>query len=800
MAKNLTFTPPPQLSQAGIHWTPLFVIANLTGTIPIDIGELTSLTILDLSSNGLVGSIPSSISHLTNLQDLILNSNQLTGKIPGELSNCTQLKNLLLFDTHLSGDLPVELGNLYNSEVIRIGGNKGITGKIPDEIGNCKKLTVLGLADTKISGSIPPSLVDLYLYENDLSGSLPVELGSLQKPEKMLLWQNNLVGPIPKEIGNCKSLRIIDFSLNFFSGSLPWSFGNLTLLEELMISNNNISGPIPPVLSNAKNLVQLHLDTNEISGLIPLELGMLKELSVFFSWQSLFQLKNLTKLLLIFNDISGPIPQEVGNCSSLVRLRLVNNKISWRIPREIGLLDYLSFLDLSKNRLTGQVLEEIGNCSELQMLNLNSNTLEGNLPGSLSSLKKFQVLDVSMNQFVGQIPWTMASQVPFRWNCLILSLLIYIAVNLSWNDLTGIIPPQILGLNKLSVLDLSHNKLVGDLMALSGLKNLISLNVSYNNFTGYLPDNKLFRQLFRTELGGNQGLCSRGQDSCFLSSAKGMGKPNDKPSKRLKLTIALLSVVTMAMVMFGAVAVFRVQKLNSGNNDSEIGGGDSLPWQFTPFQKLNFTVEQNLRCLVEANVIGKGCSGVIYHAELEDGKVITVMKLWPTIVVSGYYQNDRSLLHERSGCCLEWELRYGIVLGAAQGLAYLHHDCVPPIVHRDIKANNILIGLKFEPYIADFGLAKLVDNEDFARSSNTVAGSYGYIAPEYGYMMKITEKSDVYSYGVVVLEVLTEKQPIDPTIPDGLHIVDWVRQRRGGVDVLDLGLSAWSESEIEEMM
>ncbi|KAI3943880.1 hypothetical protein MKW92_013229, partial [Papaver armeniacum] len=88
-----------------------------------------------------------------------------------------------------------------------------------------------------------------------------------------------------------------------------------------------------------------------------------------------------------------------------------------------------------------------------------------------------------------------------------------------------------------------------------------------------------------------------------------------------------------------------------------------------------------------------------------------------------------SLLHERSGSCLEWDSRYQIVLGATQGLSYLHHDCVPPIVHRDIKANNILIGLEFEPYIADFGLAKLVDDGDYALSSNTVAGSYGYITP-----------------------------------------------------------------------
>nr|GLL42767.1 LRR receptor-like serine/threonine-protein kinase RCH1 [Ipomoea trifida] len=290
--------------------------------------------------------------------------------------------------------------------------------------------------------------------------------------------------------------------------------------------------------------------------------------------------------------------------------------------------------------------------------------------------------------------------------------------------------------------------------------------------------------------------------------------------------------------------------MNKEGTDSELGGGSSSAWQFIPFQKLHFTVDDVLKCLVESNVIGKGCSGVVYRAELSNGEVIAVKKLWPSSLGSRYSnqfgisayirdsfstevntlgsirhknivrflgccrnQNTRllmydympngslgSLLHEKSGGCLEWELRYKIVLGSAQGLAYLHHDCTPPIVHRDIKANNILVGLDFEPYIADFGLAKLVSDGDFARSSSTVAGSYGYIAPEYGYMMKITEKSDVYSYGVVVLEVLTGKQPIDPTIPDGAHIVDWVRQKRGGVEVLDGSLRARPESEIEEMM
>lgn len=263
---------------------------------------------------------------------------------------------------------------------------------------------------------------------------------------------------------------------------------------------------------------------------------------------------------------------------------------------------------------------------------------------------------------------------------------------------------------------------------------------------------------------------------------------------RLKLAIALLVTATVAMVL-GMVGILRARGMGivggkgghgGGSSDSESGGDLAWPWQFTPFQKLSFSVEQVVRNLVDANIIGKGCSGVVYRVGLDTGEVIAVKKLWPStrngadkddvagggrvrdsfsaevrtlgcirhknivrflgccwnkttrLLMYDYMANGSlgAVLHERrhgghggGGAQLEWDVRYRIVLGAAQGLAYLHHDCVPPIVHRDIKANNILIGLDFEAYIADFGLAKLVDDGDFGRSSNTVAGSYGYIAP-----------------------------------------------------------------------
>ncbi|XP_023006262.1 receptor-like protein kinase 2 [Cucurbita maxima] len=923
--------------------------ANLTGSIPSDIGDCTELTLIDLSSNALVGTIPTTIGKLQNLEELILNSNQLTGKIPLELTNCKALKNLLLFDNRLTGGIPSDVGKLGNLEILRAGGNRDISGEIPEEIGNCRNLTILGLADTGISGSLPSSLgrlqklqtlsiyttkisgeippelgncseiVNLFLYENSLSGSVPKEIGKLQKLEQLFLWQNELIGTIPSDIGECSSLKKIDLSLNFLSGAIPLTLGGLSLLEEFMISNNNVSGSIPSNLSNATNLLQLQLDSNEISGLIPFELGMLWKLNVFFAWQNqlegsvpsslsncsnlqaldlshnsltgsvppgLFHLKNLTKLLLISNDISGTLPPDVGNCSSLIRMRLGNNRIAGEIPSSIGALQSLDFLDLSRNHLSGSLPVEIGNCKALEMIDISNNELKGSLPQSLTSLSQLQVLDVSSNQLDGELPASLGNLVSLNKlilarnafsgtiptslkHCLSLQLLdlstnelignipielgsiesLEIALNLSCNGFTGSLPSQMSGLSKLSVLDLSHNSLEGDLKPLAGLDNLVVLNVSFNNFTGYLPDNKLFRQLSLTDLAGNNGLCSSIRDSCFLtdSDREGLARDGDDTmrSRKLKLAIALLIVLTVVMIVMGVIAVIRARTMIR-DEDSELG--DTWPWQFTPFQKLSFSVEEVLRCLVDGNVIGKGCSGMVYRAEMANGEVIAVKKLWPTMMATDNSYNDDkcgvrdsfsaevktlgsirhknivrflgcclnrntrllmydympngslgSLLHERNGNTLEWDLRYQILLGAAQGLAYLHHDCVPPIVHRDIKANNILIGLEFEAYIADFGLAKLIDNGDFGRSSNTVAGSYGYIAPEYGYMMKITEKSDVYSYGVVIIEVLTGKQPIDPTIPDGQHIVDWVRRKRGN-EVFDSSLQSRPETEIEEMM
>ncbi|KAK1290320.1 hypothetical protein QJS10_CPB18g01781 [Acorus calamus] len=892
------------------HLTKLVVSgANLTGPIPDSVGSALSLSLLDLSSNSLTGPIPASLGRLKKLESLFLYDNRLTGPIPPELGGLTSLTELRAGGNRdLSGPIPPELSNCAGLTTLGLADTK-ISGEIPPELGRLKKLQTLSVYTAMLTGGIPPELgncselVNLYLYENSLSGPIPKELGSLSKLSKVLLWQNGLAGEIPEEMGNCTNLVMIDLSINTISGAIPDSFGRLSLLEELLLSDNNVSGSIPSFLSNLTQLSQLQLDTNQMSGLIPPEIGSLTSLTVFFAWDNqlegsipsslancaslqaldlshnrltgsippgLFLLRNLTKLLLLSNDLSGPIPPEIGRCASLVRLRLGDNRIGGAIPKEIGGLTALDFLDLSNNRLmvpcrrtsanapildaslnwfTGSIPDGLGRLISLNKLVLFGNSLSGPIPASLGHCSGLQLLDLGNNRLSGAIPDEL---------CRIEGL--DIALNLSMNSLSGPVPPGMASLDKLSVLDLSYNALSGGLTPLAGLVNLVVLNISHNNFTGYLPDTKLFRQLSATDLAGNDGLCTRDGDVCFVGfDGDGMNSASREQARLRKVKVAIALLITMVVAM--VLAMLGIMRARSGQRtrgegegdeeSSEAEGGEKWPWQFTPFQKLSFSVDKVVRRLVDANVIGKGCSGVVYRVDVDNGETIAVKKLWPSsscadckkddvrdsfsaevrtlgtirhknivrflgccrnkntrLLMYDYMENGSlgGLLHERAGVSLKWDIRYRIVLGAAQGLAYLHHDCAPPIVHRDIKANNILIGLDFEPYIADFGLAKLVDGEgDFGRSSNTVAGSYGYIAPEYGYMMKITEKSDVYSFGVVVLEVLTGKQPIDPTIPDGVHVVDWVRRsRRSGcassVEVLDPSLRGRPESEVEEMV
>eukprot|EP01018_Ginkgo_biloba_P037135 Gb_05126 [translate_table: standard] len=864
---------------------------QLEGTIPAELGNCSSLINLVLFDNQLRGNIPPDLGRLLSLEVLRAGGNpNIEGALPAELGNCTNLTMLGLAETRISGTIPSSFGSLKKLQTLQLYTSL-LSGSIPPELGMCSELVYVYLYGNSLSGSLPrelgrlQKLQKLLLWQNYLVGRIPSELGNCTALKVIDLSLNALTGSIPNTLGNLKNLVELQLSSNNLSGSIPSALVNCTGLAQLQLDSNQISGEIPDELGQLKNLTLLFAWQNKLEGRIPSSLGNCNTLQALDLTDnrltgtippSIFQLKNLTKLLLLSNDLTGSLSPNIGNCSALVRLRLGDNRLSGMIPKEIGKLENLFFLDMADNQFSGNIPPEIGECIALQMLDLHGNRLTGNLPTMLGLLENLHVLDLSMNRLMGPIPSEfgnlsslnkltlngndLSGAVPRELaRCTKLEYLdlsnnrltggipfeigriegLDIALNLSWNYLSGSIPLELSELTKLASLDLSHNMLSGNLSILGQLENLVSLNVSFNNFTGDLPDTHFFRELPASDLSGNAGLCTAGTDDCFELLEE---EPQEGHSRisGVKLIISLLFSITGILLFLGICLLLRARKMPPKEfEDPEIG----WPWHMTPFQKLSFSVEDVVDRLVDTNIIGKGCSGVVYKGEMPNRDIIAVKKLWPSkkegqqrdsfaaevktlgsirhrniVRLLGYCSNNKtkllmydymsngslgSLLHEMR-VMLEWETRYNIVLGAAQGLEYLHHDCVPAIVHRDVKANNILLGRHFEPYLADFGLAKLLEPSDYAKSSTNVAGSYGYIAPEYGYMMKITEKSDVYSYGVVLLEVLTGKQAIDPCLREGTHLVDWVREtlqkKRDSVQVLDPRLQGRPDQQIQEML
>ncbi|KAK3021526.1 hypothetical protein RJ639_046474 [Escallonia herrerae] len=741
---------------------------NLTGQIPIQLGDYRELNLIDISDNSLSGEIPVEICSLTKLQTLALNTNFLEGAISENIGNLSSLAYLMLFDNQLSGEIPKSIGKLGNLEIFRAGGNKNLKGELPWEIGNCSKLVILGLAETSISGS------------------LPLSIGMLKKIQTIAIYTSLLSGPIPEEIGDCSELQNLYLYENSISGSIPRQIGELKRLQSLVRMSDNM-----------------------LAGTVPSEIG---------------KLKSLNFLDMSNNRFVGGIPLSISGCGNLEFLDLHSNGFTGSLPDTLP--KSLQYVDISDNRLTGTITPGIDALTELTKLNLGKNQFVGRIPGEILSCNKLQLLDLGNNGFSGDIPKELGQ---------ISSL--EISLNLSCNQFTGKIPTELSGLSKLGILDLSHNKLTGNLDILTGLQNLVALNVSYNDFSGELPNTPFFQKLPLSDLAGNQAL--------YISGSGGVVTPADRVGSNgrvrstMKLTMSILVSASAALVLLAVYMLVRTRMANSRSKE-----GDT--WEMTFYQKMEFSVDDIVRNLTSANVIGTGSSGVVYRVTTPNGETLAVKKMWSSeesgafnseirtlgsirhkniVRLLGWGSNQTlkmlfydylpngslsSLLHGAGKGGAEWETRYDTVLGVAHALAYLHHDCVPAIMHGDVKAMNVLMGPHMEPYLADFGLARLVnsssEDEDLSKQSPRpqLAGSYGYMAPEHGSMQRITEKSDVYSFGVVLLEVLTGRHPLDPTLPGGAHLVQWVRDhlqnKRDPADILDPKFRGRADPQMHEML
>ncbi|CAM8922132.1 unnamed protein product [Rhodiola kirilowii] len=821
---------------------------NLDGPLPQEIGNCSNLVMLGLAETSLSGSLPQTLGMLKKLETLAIYTALLSGPIPPEIGECTKLENIYLYENSLTGSIPSSLGKLKNLQNLLLWQNN-LVGVIPPEIGNCNLLQVIDFSMNSITGSIPSSVGNLTLLQelqlsvnqisgeiptqignckclthieldnNQITGAIPEEIGLLGNLSLLFLWQNKLEGNIPSSLSTCQNLEAMDLSGNSLNGAIPKGIFQLPKLNKLLLISNNLSGMIPPEIGQCSSLIRFRASNNKITGAIPPQIGNLSNLNFFD---------------LGVNRINGPIPAEISGCRNLTFIDLHSNSISGSLPESLNGLISLEFIDISDNLIECELSSSIGSLSSLTKLILSKNRLSGTIPPDIGSCSKLQLLDLSNNGLSGNIPASIGS-IPS----------LEILLNLSCNMLTGHIPEEFTALDKLGVLDMSHNFLTGDLHYLAGLQNLIVLNVSHNNFSGRVPNTPFFQKLPLSVLSSNPALCFP-NTGC---SAADYNKSRRRSAAKIAMVVLLCAACVLLLAALYIIVAGRRRRVMKFADCSSAADEDvtlTPPWEVMLYQKLDLSINDVTKSLTPSNIIGHGRTGVVYKSTLPSNATIAVKRFRSSektsaaafsseiatlarirhrniVRVLGYATNHKTkllfydympngtlgeLLHdEKSAGLIEWDTRLNIAVGVAEGMAYLHHGCVPAILHRDVKAHNILLGDRFEPCLADFGLARFVEDDTDARSFSAnpqLAGSYGYMAPEYACMLNITEKSDVYSYGVVLLEIITGKRPADPSFPEGQHLIQWVRDhlksKKDPVEVLDPVLQGHPDTQVQEML
>uniref|UniRef100_A0A0C9RSL6 TSA: Wollemia nobilis Ref_Wollemi_Transcript_14978_3744 transcribed RNA sequence n=1 Tax=Wollemia nobilis TaxID=56998 RepID=A0A0C9RSL6_9CONI len=822
---------------------------NLGGEIPPSFCELSNLTELDLSWNYFEGSFP---FNCTRLRYLNLSQNVFVGSLPEEIYKLEQLQYLDISANTFSGDIPAGLGRLPKIEVLFLYSNL-LNGTVPAFLGNLSTLTSLRLDGNPLApGVIPPELGNLtrlqYLYMGgcNLVGEIPTKLTTLTKIKGLYLFKNNLSGPIPANINNLKSIVDLDFSRNRLNGSVPPGIGDLTKLEKLQLYQNQLSGSIPYELDKLVNLVHLKLYENRLSGHISPDIGMnsknLLEFDVSTNQLSGPLPQNVCKggaldaFIVFKNKFNGSLPEFLGNCPSvsavhahfnqlsgqvppglwssplLQELRLANNFLQGQVSDQISKASGMTQLDIAHNQFSGSIPPQIGGLKNLALFAASGNNLSGTIPAELARLPSLNSLFLGNNMFSGELPETMS------WSGLS-------QLNLTNNRIRGSIPSSLGSLPVLNSLDLSNNLLEGRIPPQLGKLKLSVLNVSGNRLSGPVPDD-LNSLAYDKSFLDNPGLCGD----------EALGLPSCSRSEK-HMSRVFIAVVAMA----GVVCLIALGCCYRTYRDFFHDKSRRVSWKLMPFHIVEFQESDVVKRLTEDNVIGSGGAGKVYKVALPNSQILAVKKIWNNgrvesrqdkefdaevdtlgkirhanivkllccissadskLLVYEYMENGSlyDCLHGPQPQALDWPTRYQIAFGAAQGLSYMHHGCSQPIVHRDVKSNNILLDFEFKAHIADFGLARIVERLGQNHEVSGFAGSYGYMAPEYAYTLKVNEKCDIYSFGVVLLELLTGKKPNEEEFGNRSDIVRWIRYQIQSPNEMRAVLdSRVSEGYTEEM-
>ncbi|XP_073134690.1 LRR receptor-like serine/threonine-protein kinase RPK2 [Henckelia pumila] len=719
---------------------------------------------------------------------------RLLGKISPVIGNLTELRVLSLPFNELYGEIPVEMWRLDNLEVIDLEGNFIVGNFSGFQFSVLVKLRVLNLAFNRIFGKFPPSLSEckglriLNLARNEINGDIPGFVGCLWTLQTLNLSFNRFIGYVPSTLGyDCANLEHLDFSFNCLKGEIPRALGYCSRLKTLLLSSN------------------------VLRGVIPNELGRLQSLEV---------------LDVSRNNLTGALPANLRNCVNLTVLVLssrFNVLPSKRCPRGEASLD-LSCIELNDNNVfDGSISDDIAKLPKLKIIQAPCVNFKGSFPRSPSSCQSLKMVNFKGSFFTAEI---------FDLHYLNLRLnrlggvLVHIFIK---NGISESVAKSLSNENTLFVLDLKDSNFT--------CQCLLNCDRVWGRIPLIHSRNLLFLE---TSAVDERIMCSIHQENYFhpLTSIHSSAPPphehkGHKPKKHApkaghhfesvinglspRVWGVIISASVICVLSLIAVAVLFCCMRRKKQTRVEISASPE-PKKIMVFNPIGvpLTYENIVQAtwnFSQSKCIGNGGFGVTYRADISPGNTVAVKRLTAErhqgarqfhaeiralgrikhpnlITLIGYCSsademfliynylpggNLRKFIRERASRAFSWSMLHKIALHIASALSYLHDQCNPRIVHRDIKPSNILLDDEFNAYLSDFGLSKILGTTE-THTTTRVAGTYGYIAPEYALTGRVSNKADVYSYGVVLLELMSDKTALDPSFyshEDGFNIVSW---------------------------